>query len=85
MDDLSLIYSIDSAAEVSESFDEFVIGDDIKSHVIPECIHIWRTDYVKNNEVHGAAYFFIKLEAMAGGLNAYYNQTIEDTGRKKIV
>lgn len=51
MDDLSLIYSIDSAAEVSETFDEFVIGDDIKSDVIPECIHIWRTDYVKNNEV----------------------------------
>ena len=50
MDDLSLIYSIDSAAEVSETFDEFVIGDDIKSDVIPECIHIWRTDYVKNND-----------------------------------
>ena len=41
--------------------------------------------YVKNNDVNGAAYFFIRLEAMAGGLNAYYNQTIEDTGRKKIL
>ena len=35
MDDLSLIYSIDSAAEVSETFDEFVIGDDNKSNVMP--------------------------------------------------
>ena len=51
MDDLSLIYSIDSAAEVSETFDEFVIGDDIKSDVIPECIHIWRTDYVKKRRL----------------------------------
>ena len=41
--------------------------------------------YIENNEVNGAAYFFIKLEAMAGDLNAYYNQTIEDTGRKKNV
>ena len=41
--------------------------------------------YIENNEVNGAAYFFIKLEAMVGDLNAYYNQTIEDTGRKKIV
>ena len=40
---------------------------------------------VQNPDVNVAAWYFIRLEAMSGGLNAYYNQTISDTGRKKVV
>lgn len=40
---------------------------------------------IQNPDVNAAAWYFIRLEAMSGGLNAYYNQTISDTGRKKVV
>lgn len=39
----------------------------------------------QNSAVNASASFFVRLEAMSGSLNAYYNQTINDTGRKKIV
>lgn len=40
---------------------------------------------IDNPNVNASAWYFTKLEAMSGSLNAYYNQTIEDTGRKKVV
>ena len=39
----------------------------------------------QNSSVNASASYFMKLEAMSGSLNAYYNQTLNDTGRKKIL
>lgn len=40
---------------------------------------------ISQPNVNAEAWFFVRLEAMSGGLNSYYNQTINDTGRKKVV
>lgn len=40
---------------------------------------------ISQPSVNAEAWFFVRLEAMSGGLNSYYNQTINDTGRKKVV
>lgn len=37
-----------------------------------------------NNKVNASAGYLTKLKTMTGTLNAYYNQTISDTGRKKV-
>ena len=38
-----------------------------------------------NGEVNMSAGYLIRLKMMSGSLNSYYNQTISETGRKKIV
>ena len=38
-----------------------------------------------NGKVNMSAGYLIRLKMMSGSLNSYYNQTISETGRKKIV
>ena len=38
-----------------------------------------------NGKVNMSAGYLTRLKMMSGSLNAYYNQTISDTGRKKII
>lgn len=38
-----------------------------------------------NGKVNMSACYLIRLKMMSGSLNSYYNQTISETGRKKIV
>ena len=38
-----------------------------------------------NGKVNMSASYLTRLKMMSGSLNAYYNQTISETGRKKIV
>lgn len=38
-----------------------------------------------NGKVNMSAVYLIRLKMMSGSLNSYYNQTISETGRKKIV
>ena len=38
-----------------------------------------------NGKVNMSASYFIRLKMMSGSLNSYYNQTISETGRKKII
>jgi hypothetical protein len=38
-----------------------------------------------NGKVNMSAGYLIRLKMMSGSLNAYYNQTISDTGRKKVI
>lgn len=38
-----------------------------------------------NGKVNMSASYLIRLKMMSGSLNSYYNQTISETGRKKIV
>lgn len=40
---------------------------------------------VANGKINISASYLTKLKMMSGSLNGYYNQTISDTGRKKIV
>lgn len=40
---------------------------------------------IANGKVNISASYLIKLKMMSGSLNSYYNQTISDTGKKKIV
>ena len=38
-----------------------------------------------NGKVNMSASYLIRLKMMSGSLNSYYNQTISETGRKKII
>ena len=38
-----------------------------------------------NGKVNISASYLTRLKMMSGSLNAYYNQTISDTGRKKVI
>ena len=38
-----------------------------------------------NGKVNMSAGYLIRLKMMSGSLNSYYNQTISETGRKKII
>lgn len=38
-----------------------------------------------NGKVNMSACYLIRLKMMSGSLNSYYNQTISETGRKKII
>ena len=38
-----------------------------------------------NGKVNMSASYLTRLKMMSGSLNAYYNQTISDTGRKKVI
>jgi len=38
----------------------------------------------QNDSLNAAAWYFVRLEAMPGGLDNYYNQTLENTMRKKV-
>ena len=38
-----------------------------------------------NGKVNMSASYLTRLKMMIGSLNAYYNQTISDTGRKKVI
>lgn len=38
-----------------------------------------------NEKVNMSAGYLIRLKMMSGSLNSYYNQTISETGRKKII
>ena len=38
-----------------------------------------------NGKVDISASYLTRLKMMSGSLNAYYNQTISDTGRKKVI
>lgn len=38
-----------------------------------------------NGKVNMSASYLIRLKIMSGSLNSYYNQTISETGRKKII
>lgn len=38
-----------------------------------------------NGKVNMSASYLIRLRMMSGSLNSYYNQTISETGRKKII
>lgn len=38
-----------------------------------------------NGKVNMSAVYLIRLKMMSGSLNSYYNQTISETGRKKII
>ena len=38
-----------------------------------------------NGKVNMSAGYLLQLKMMSGSLNAYYNQTISDTGRKKVI
>lgn len=40
---------------------------------------------IANGKVNMSASYLTQLKMMSGSLNAYYNQTISDTGRKKVV
>lgn len=37
-----------------------------------------------NSSVNAQTWYFVRLQAMSGSINAYYNQTIGDTGRRKV-
>lgn len=39
----------------------------------------------ENGKVNMSASYLTRLKMMSGSLNAYYNQTISDTGRKKVI
>ena len=39
----------------------------------------------ENGKVNMSASYLTQLKMMSGSLNAYYNQTISDTGRKKVI
>lgn len=58
---------------------------DIEANLNIELQPEWQIISVDNPSVNADAWFFVRLEAMSGSLNAYYNQTIENTGRKKVV
>ena len=38
-----------------------------------------------NGKVNMSASYLTRLKMMSGSLNAYYNQTISETGRKKVI
>lgn len=38
-----------------------------------------------NGKVNMSASYLVRLKMMSGSLNSYYNQTISETGRKKII
>lgn len=38
-----------------------------------------------NGKVNMSASYLTRLKMMSGSLNAYYNQTVSDTGRKKVI
>ena len=38
-----------------------------------------------NGKVNMSASYLIRLKMMSGSLNSYYNQTISETGKKKII
>lgn len=39
----------------------------------------------ENGKVNMSASYLTRLKMMSGSLNSYYNQTISDTGRKKVI
>ena len=62
-----------------------VENDDINANLNIELQPEEQVVSIDNPIVNAEAWFFTRLEAMSGSLNAYYNQTIENTGRKKVV
>ena len=40
---------------------------------------------ITNGKVNASASYLTQLKMMSGSLNGYYNQTISDTGRKKVI
>lgn len=78
---LSHSVNIKSASEKNDIY----IGDSVKTITDINVESENQTIQVDNPNVNASSWYFVRLEAMSGSLNAYYNQTIENTSRKKVV
>ena len=65
--------------------DAIVNNDDITTYIEINCIPNENNVFIDNEDVYSAAWYFTRLETMSGSLNSYYNKSIEDTSRTKVV